>query len=57
MNRASLTRDFGPLARLMRDGIEWLGVRWSLFDILIIRRDPLHAHLPGLVIRERELRP
>jgi hypothetical protein len=46
-----------PIGRLLRNGIEWIGVRWSLFDILVMRRDPMHADLPGLVIRERELRP
>lgn len=45
------------ILRLMRNGIEWIGVRWSLFDIQVLRRDPLHPHLPGLLVRERELRP
>jgi hypothetical protein len=48
---------FDALLRLMRDTSEWIGVRWSLFDIQVIRRDPMHEDLPGLIVKERLLRP
>lgn len=56
MNRASLSRDFGPLARLARRCVKWLDARWQLREVYK-RRDYMGADLARLVIAERELRP
>ncbi len=52
---AGPVRDIGPTLRLMSNGIEWMYVAWAKRDLW--KKDPMHPDIPGLVIKERELRP
>lgn len=44
-----------PTLRLMHNGLGWMFAAWAKRELW--EKDPMHPDLPGLVIRERELRP
>ena len=48
-------REIEPTLRLMHNGVGWMLAAWAKRELW--RKDPMHPDLPGLVIRERELRP